>query len=119
MKCSRYTIAFFLASLAVAATWTATVRADDDVPLTAEEKAELAVKRQEVLHDRQMKGLGACILAAIFVGVLFWALNRYNKVQKQKVELERKEVVPNDDIPNRYVSPQPTALPLEPPPGDW
>jgi len=119
MKRQRCTIVLLLASLVGAAAWTPTACAQD-APLTTEEKEELAAKRKEEWHDKQIKGLGACVLAAIFASVLFWALNIYNKAKKQKVLLERKDAVPEESIPIPYShSPEPLPLPSEPPAGDW
>jgi hypothetical protein len=119
MKRHRCTIVLVLASLVGAGAWTPAAWAED-APLTAEEKEELAAKRKEELHDKQIKGLGACVLAAIFASVLFYALNIYNKAKKQKALLERQEAVPEDRIPLPYShSPEPLPLPSEPPAGDW
>jgi hypothetical protein len=117
MKQYRYALVLVLASVLGAWTWTAAARADD-VPLTAEEKEELAALRKQEMHDTQMKGLFACIAGVCFVSLLFWTLSRYNTVRKQKTEQERKEWVPDDGIPTSY-SPQPGPYPSEPPASDW
>jgi hypothetical protein len=114
--CTRTVV---LAVLLGAWVGTAPAWADEEFETREQAAAAQAAKRQEELHDKQMKGLGACIAAAILVSLLFWGLNVYNKVRKQKLELERKEAQAAEDrIPIPYTPPA-TPLPLEPPPSDW
>jgi len=129
MQRYRWAIVLVFACVVAAGGWTA-ARGDDDPPLTAEEKAELAAQRKEEWRNRQMFALWSCVAAVAFVSLLFWALTHFNKVRKQRAELERQQALPPEDIhiPS-YLSPQPTAqpldlsqpapLPLKPPPSDW
>jgi hypothetical protein len=118
MKRNRCTIVLLLALLAGAWICLPAVGADGET-LTAEEKAEQSGKRQEDLHDKQMKGLAACVVGVIFVSLLFWSLNIYNKNRKRKALLERQEAAPVDEMPMPYTPIVQETLPSEPPAADW
>jgi hypothetical protein len=129
MERYRWAIVVVLATVIAAGIWTAAARGDDEAPLTTEEKAELAARRREVWHNRQMIALWSCVAAVAFVSLLFWLLTQYNKSQKQQTEFQRKDAIPADiPIPSYLAQPadpppldlaQSAPLPLEPPSGNW